>query len=80
MKWPKCSARLSFRDRDTLLHPIARVEHDTIAFRKPGQDFRHPIVSMSDLYNGRARPPVFDGEDRPILFLSEQRADRQGQY
>src|SRR5262245_29562118 len=34
---------------------------------------------MSDLYDGRARPAVLDGEDRPVLSLAEECADRQGQ-
>ena len=30
------SARLPLRDRDAVPHPIARVEHETITFRKAG--------------------------------------------
>lgn len=72
-------AAVSFGYCRSVPYSVAGMHHDLVALIQSGENFRHPIVAVTDLDHAGARTSVEDGKNSPIIALPEQCAQRHAQ-
>ena len=66
------------RDPHTVAYPVARVQQHLITARKSREDFGDTGVAVPNLDDGGVRASIAKRENRPVIALPKQGAERHG--